>query len=282
MGMTATRQILDFLNPHPITAEVVQRRALALCQPVDIALLSCNRRRITEASIRAIRARTTTPHRLIVLDNGSVDESADLVRDLYAEGLIDAFLISDDNNGVHWGFNRLLDTVTSDPYICTDNDIIPPVPVDGVDWLARLLALAERHPEYAAIACRPHVMIGDNVKRMFADAPEIVERDHVGAVLRLMRTSAVRDVGGWRKVKQASRNNEEWYICGRLRKAGWRVGYARDLPIIHLFGEGDDEDPWGYPLDVEHGHRDRWPPVNHYGWQRMGIDWETCEPEEDE
>jgi GT2 family glycosyltransferase len=247
---------------------------------IHICMLTCNRRRITETSIRAIRTRTTTPHRLLVLDNGSVDGSADLVKALAAEGLVDGYELSPDNNGVHWGFNRLLELASSPLYVCTDNDIIPPVPKDGVDWLARLLALAERNLEFAAIACRPHVMIGDNADRMFADAPEIVQRDHVGAVLRLMRTDLVREVGGWRKVRQASRNNEEWYICGRLRKAGHRVGYARDVRVIHLFGEGDDEDPWGYPLGVEHGHKDRWPPVNHYGWERMRIDWETCEPEE--
>lgn len=250
--------------------------------PIDICLLSCNRRRITETSIYAIQTRTTTPYRLRVLDNGSVDGSDELIKDLALGGLIDEFYLSPENNGVHWGFNFLLGMVQSDPYICTDNDIIPPVPVDGRDWLARLLDLGERYPDYAAIACRPHIMIGDNVNRMFADAPEIVQRDHVGAVLRLMRPSLVREVGGWKDVRHPSRNNEEWHICGLLRKAGHEVGYSRDLRIIHLWGEGDEEDPWGYPLGVEHGHVDRWPPVNRYGWERLGIDWETCLPQEDQ
>ena len=271
------------IDVHPIS--FTDPRIQELRQPIDIALLSCNRRRITEASIRAIQERTTTPHRLLVLDNGSVDGSDDLIKALAAEGLVDGYELSADNNGVHWGFNCLLDWAQSDPYICTDNDIIPPVPVDGRDWLSRLLDLAQRHPDYAAIACRPHVMIGDNVKRMFADAPEVVQRGHVGAVLRLMRPGLVREAGGWKKIKQASRNNEEWHICGKLRKAGYKVGYARDLRIIHLFGEpeySEDEDPWGYPHGVEHGHKDRWPPVNHFNWRKMRIDWETCEPEEGE
>lgn len=281
MTLTATRQLLDSLNPHPITAAAVRAHALQLRLPIDICLLSCNRRRITEASIRAIHERTTTPHRLLVLDNGSVDGSDELIKALAAEKLVDGYELSPDNNGVHWGFNRLLERVESDPYICTDNDIIPPAPVDGRDWLSRLLDLDERHPEFAAIACRPHIMIGDNVNRMFADAPEVVQRGHVGAVLRLMRPALVREVGGWKDVKHPSRNNEEWHICGLLRKAGWKVGYSRDIRIIHLWGQGDDEDPWGYPPGIEHGHVDRWPPVNRYGWERLGIDWETCMPEED-
>jgi glycosyltransferase involved in cell wall biosynthesis len=245
---------------------------------IDIAMLTCNRARITEISIREIAARTVTPYRLHVVDNGSVDGTRDVLTDLWGDGLIHSIGLSDENNGVHWGFNELLKMATGPFYVCTDPDIVPPSPTEDGDWLARLLALTATHPGYAAIACRPHVMIGDNVERMFAGAPEVVQRDHVGAVLRLMRTAEVRNVGGWRKVKHPSRNNEEWYICGQLRKAGWAVGYARDIPVIHLFGDpGHGEDPWGYPQGVEHGHKDRWPPVNHYSWERMGIGWETCQ-----
>lgn len=246
---------------------------------IDICMLTCNRARITDISIREIAARTTTPYKLHVLDNGSEDGTPDLLTDLWKEGLVHHLTFSNTNYGVHWGFNRLLEMVTGPLYICTDPDIVPPSPTDEGDWLARLLALMERNPEYAAIACRPHVMIGDNAAAMFADSPPVRERGHVGAVLRLMRANEVRGVGGWRRVRQPSRNNEEWYICGQLHKADWKVGYARDIQCIHLWGDADyGEDPWGYPLGVEHGHKDRWPPVNHYSWERMGIDWESCMP----
>ena len=33
---------------------------------------------------------------------------------------------------------------------------------------------------------------------MFDNSPEILNRDHAGSVLRLMRTEAVRRVGGWK------------------------------------------------------------------------------------
>lgn len=247
---------------------------------IDIAMLSCNRKRITRTSIEEIKKRTILSHKLTVLDNGSQDGSADMLLDMWRDGIVDHVVFSNENNGVHWGFNRLLELITGSLYICTDNDIVPPYPVDGCDWLMQLLALMMEYYDdgYTAIACRPHVMIGDNVKKMFTDSPPVRERGHVGAVLRLMRTEAVREVGGWKRDIRPSRNNEEWYICGKLRKAGWKVGYARDIRVIHLFGEGEDEDPWGYPLDVEHGHVERWPPVNHYNWERMGIDWEKCLP----
>ena len=247
---------------------------------IDIVMLTCNRARITEVCIRELNERTTSPHYLTVLDNGSQDNTPDVLTGLLEEGLIDRLIFSPKNKGVHWGFTRLLERVKSKPwYVCTDNDIIPESPNLEGDWLEKLIAVAERHPEFAAVAVRPHILIGEHGS-LFEGAPEIRERGHCGAVLRLMKTCLVRKVGGWRKVEQPSRNNEERYICGQLRREGYKVGYARDVRAIHLFGEEElGEDPWGYPQGVEHGHREIWPPVNHFSWQRCRIDWLTCKDE---
>jgi GT2 family glycosyltransferase len=241
-------------------------------------MLSCNRLRVTRTAIEEIVARTTTPYRLTVLDNGSTDGSGEMLHGLWQDRAINNLMRHKDNNGVHWGHNWLLDQVQTPLYICADNDLIPQSPIDGVDWLALLLGVMERHPDYAAIACRPHVMIGDSVVKMFADAPEVVERGHIGAHLRLMRTEAVRATGGWQRQVRPSRNHEEKWICKRLKQDGWKVGYARDVRCIHLFGEPElGEDSWGYSAGTYHeGHTDRWPPVHHFQWDRQGVDWETC------
>ena len=119
---------------------------------------------------------------------------------------------------------------------------------------------------------------------MFKDSPPVKLRGHVGAHLRLMVTSHVRKAGGWKREKRPARNHEEKTICGRLKKLGWSVGYARDVRAIHLFGEKDEgEDPWGYPESHDHkarGHRDIWPPVDVFQWHKKGIDWETCKRED--
>jgi glycosyltransferase involved in cell wall biosynthesis len=246
---------------------------------IDIAMLTCNRRRITKLAIHELKLRTTTPHRLIVVDNGSTDGTPQMLHELKSMGLVDVVLELEDNHGVHWGHNTLLNMVTSEPYyISADNDLIPASPVDGVDWLARLIHLAQRFPEYGAIACRPHVLIGEG-GNLFNGAPEIKERGHVGAHLRIMQTQAVRDTGGWQREKRPSRNHEERWICGKLREAGFVVGYSRDIRCIHLFGDDTlGEDPWGYTHGTYHeGHREIWPPVNRFSWDRQGIDWETCE-----
>jgi GT2 family glycosyltransferase len=295
---------------------------------IDIVMLSCNRARLTGISIQEIAKRTTTPYHLTVVDNGSIDESPEILSHLRDAGLIHRLVLSEENTGVHWGFNQLLEMVESSPYyICTDADLIPCVPIDRKDWLYRLIILMERSPDYGAIACRPHILIGEPANR-FDNCPEIREMSHIGAHLRIMDTELVREVGGWKKSKAPSRNNEDWFIGGRIRKAGRKVGYSRDIRCIHQFGDREQgEDPWGYPvltLPVEndipirdllllhepfpgirvevfvdgklekdhkvvvtpsheivvrvfHGHVPRWPPVDHYSWNRQGIDWETCE-----
>jgi hypothetical protein len=246
---------------------------------IDIAMPVCNRGRITEIVIRELRIRTTTPHRLIVLNNGSDKETSDMLLELKREGLIDSLGFSPTNGGIHYAHNGLLAKVKSSLYVSTDNDLFPAVPDESGDWLARLVDLIGNNQEYAAIACRPHVLIGEG-GNLFDGSPEIKERAHVGAHLRIMRTDLVRESGGWSKEIRASRNNEEKWICGALKKLGHKVGYARDIRCIHLFGESDlGEDSWGYKASMkpeDHGHREIWPPAHHFSWDRMGIDWYTC------
>jgi GT2 family glycosyltransferase len=154
---------------------------------IDIAMLSCNKARLTRTSIEEIARRTQTPYRLLVLDNGSVDGSremllgAQLLRAMpNGKGWQDKAILALENKGVHWGHNRLLDKVESGPfYVCTDSDIVPQL--SDPDWLAQLIDLADRHPEYASISCRIHAFIGDSAQAMFKDAPEVVERGWMGA-----------------------------------------------------------------------------------------------------
>lgn len=246
---------------------------------IDICMLTCNRARITVQAITELHRRTTTPHRLIVLDNGSEDETPIALARLQMAGMIHRLEFSNENYGVHWGHNQLLEMAESSLYISADNDLIPQSLIDGEDWLAKLVRLMEARPDYAAIACRPHILIGQHGS-LFDGAPEVKEMSHVGAHLRLMRAEAVREVGGWRDHQNPGRNDEEKWICGRLRTAGWKVGYARDVRCIHLFGDlTKNEDDWGYPATSDHkarGHRDMWPMPATFQWDRVGIDWESC------
>lgn len=245
----------------------------------DIAVLACNRHRLTKICLEEIIMRTVSYCRLVVCDNGSSDGTDEVVISMYKNHLINEIILMSENTGVHWGHNTLLDSVQSELYVSTDADLVPMVP-DDKDWLEKLVDLMHDYPDYGAIACLPHAMIGDNPKKWEHDG-RIAERRWVGAHLRIMRTDLVKQVGGWQKHKRPSRNDEERWICSKITEAGYKVGYAMNVRCIHLFGsEEHGEDPWGYPEEMtpeEHGHREIWPPPNYSSWERLGVDWETCQ-----
>lgn len=226
----------------------------------DLHLVSWNRSKMTELVIRTIH-RNTKPEnfRLVVLDNGSDEETVEMLKRLHDNGLIDELKLFPENFGLEQARQWMLENCTDSEYfICVDNDCLPPYPhPDGKDWTEKLVDLMKKNPGYAAISCRTFPMIGSG--NIFEEADrlgeEIVEFPHPGGSLRIMRTQAVRDVGGWDRGAEG-RGSEETYICGKLREVGWQTGFAVGIPTLHLFGL-KDTDFWGYdktlkPEDTGH------------------------------
>lgn len=222
---------------------------------ISIVMTSYLRLRYTEQSIKYLRERTTSPFRLIVVDNGSDQPTQNALYNAKKAGFIDELVLLKDNYGIHAAKNIGLSLVHGhDFYVDTDNDIF--VPHLSPDWLTRLYEIMCKHPDFGAIACQPQTFIG-GIGKGWQDE-EVFETGHVGAVMRMMRVDAVKKAGGWEKTWDAKRNHEEHYICGKLKEQGLRVGYAQDLICFHPFhSEGTDR--WGYPAHMkpeDHGHRD--------------------------
>ena len=187
-------------------------------------------------------------------------------------GFIDHLIILERNYGIHMAKNYGLAFVrtTFRYYIDTDNDIL--VPDLEPDWLSRLVTLMDNNPEYGAIALQPQIMVGRGP--VPETAPEVCPISHIGAYMRIMRIDLVKKVGGWKKIYNAKRNDEEKTICSKIYKEGFKVGVARDLRCWHLFGKN-----WGYPEDLkpeDHGHRPVWPPPEHY--DKVRVDPKTWQP----
>lgn len=238
-----------------------------MSEQIDIVMVTFNRLEYTRKAIEHIKARTTTPHRLIVVDNGSTDGTMEY---LTTRDLVDEYVLGMSNRGIHWAQNTGLAKVESRYYVSTDNDCLCPKLIP--DWLSQLAELLDRHKDIAAISCRPQVMVGSQ-GGMFAGCGEIKEVSHAGASLRMMRTSAVRFAGGWEKTTNPGRNHEERWIAARLREIGYRVGYSRDVRCWHQFGEN-----WGYkdiPIET-HGHNPIYPPPEAY--DKIKVDPKTWEP----
>lgn len=167
-----------------------------------------------------------------------------------------------DNIGLEAARQKLLKNTNSEYFVCIDNDCLPPPIEDGVDWLEKMVGLMEKYPGFGAISMRTQVMIGTG--NIFEEADrvgdDIVEFPHPGGSFRIMRTEAVRSVGGWDRGAEG-RGAEERYIGEKLNKAGYRTAFATNIRCLHLFGlRGENgTDRWGYDASYkpeDTGHSD--------------------------
>ena len=231
---------------------------------IDLHLVSWNRPKMTELVVNTIYKNTKREnYRLVVLDNGSEMETVKMLFDLQDNGLIDEVFSQSDNKGLEWARQYLLENSTYSPYfVCVDNDCLPPPIKDNQDWLESLVELMQKYEDYAAISMRTQVMIGTG--NIFEDADnngdDIVDFPHPGGSFRIMKTFAVKEVGGWDR-KAQGRGAEERYICGKLRENGYKTAFATDVQCLHLFGTRGDNptDRWGYQAELEPeatGHSD--------------------------
>lgn len=227
----------------------------------DLHLISWNRPKMTELVIKTIRRNTDEgTYRLVVLDNASDESTIEMLEEMADSGLIDEFISIKTNLGLEAARNLLLKNCTqSDYFVCIDNDCLPPKRFKGKDWLTRMIELMERYEDYAAISQRTQVMIGTGDPFVEADevGDEILDFPWPGGSFRIMNTKLVYFVGGWDR-ESLGRGQEEKYICGKLRNAGFKTAFATQIKCLHLFGL-KDTDRWGYDKDFkpeDTGHSD--------------------------
>ena len=237
---------------------------------IKLHLVSWNRPKMTELVIKTIK-RNTTPgsYKLIVWDNGSDQETVDMLKRLEGE-YIHQVIYNPENVGLERARQELLYTTleNGDKYIvCIDNDCLPPEVDEGKDWFDKLLELMERHPDFAAISMRTQVMIGTGNIFEHADmnGDDIVEFPHPGGSFRIMDVVPLLGVGGWAR-ESGGRGAEERYIGGKLNEAGYRTAFATNIQCLHLFGTRDENgtDRWGYDKDLkpeDTGHSDIFHPA---------------------
>lgn len=233
---------------------------------MDILITTYFRLEFTKKVIQAIMDRTMPFYRLVIVDNGSTDGTREYLQDLQKQypAFVKKIILLDKNEGLQRAKNLGMEYVDSKYFVNTDNDCIPPKL--SPDWLRQLEGLMDKYPEFAAISLRPQILVG--VGPIFRDAAEVVENNVAGGSFRIMRTDLVKQVGAW--TDEFENRQEEWNICTKLRNAGHKVGYARDLFCYHMFGDGN----WGYDKNTKHYHN----PASEVYAKDEEYDPETCIP----
>jgi GT2 family glycosyltransferase len=216
---------------------------------IDIFVTAYLREHFTNKTLKYLYERTHTPYRLWLIDYG-LNQSV-WKKWKNKPKFVDKFQLikSSENLGIHAAWNITLALATEKYFVTSDNDIY--VPDLKPDWLSQMIQFMEERPDYGAISMHPHIFVGAagiDPK----DPEDVKERNMCGAVMRIMRTEAVRKAGGWENVIRHGRNHEERTICSRLQTAGYKVGICSRIRAYHPFG-----DNWGYPADFtpeQQGH----------------------------
>lgn len=216
---------------------------------VDVGIVSWNTRDLTlDAIDRVLAASPDVDLRVLVRDNGSVDGTADAVRDRFPDAVLDV----GENVGFARGVNALLDRSDA-PWFVTLNSDAWPEP----GALRRLVEVAQAHPRTAAVA--PTLLRPDGTpEQAVHDMPSLrgaaraalrrtpppagpVVGWAVGAAL-LLRRSSVDELGGLDPSLFMYAEDLEW--CWRATRAGWEVRSAPEAVVRHV-GNASGRQRWG-------------------------------------
>ena len=195
-------------------------------EPIDIVMLTHDRLDHLERAVDALEARTPEPYRLTIVDNASGPATYETGSPRTAHRF--AQLILRDTNEHVPALRHGIAATTSDPFVVTDPDVV--VPDLEPSWLARMLDLLERHPDFGLIALGldpsnrppPHVLEPEHIEPGTLVDDEIVEA-HVGTIFQFIRRDAL--VVPYRS---------DGHACTAVQRAGYRRGWSPHIRGLHL------------------------------------------------
>ena len=258
-------------NPHGNPAgNVLTGAGIRSGESVTLIVVNHNGGTLLRQCLEGVARQTCLPARIVVVDNASRDDSVTVARRCVADDpvLADRVVWQElpQNVGFAAGNNRAITGCETEFVALLNPDAVP-----RPEWLAGLLAAADRHPEAAAFGSRqmqsgsPDVLdgIGDILHigglawrarhGCRIEAADLEEREIFSpcAAAALYRRAAVVEVGGF----------DEDFFCYfedvdlgyRLRLAGHRAVYVPDAVVEHVGGASAGGRSGAFA--AYHGHR---------------------------
>src|SRR3984957_18052076 len=220
---------------------------------IDVVIVAYGRYELTSSCLRHLAAQSID-HHVILVDNGSTDDSADRIRSEWPEVQMERFA---DNRGFAEACNRGVAAGQREIVVLLNND------VDGrPDCPERLVAPLQRSPEVGAVAAlmlqpgerlidsaglTADVTLGGFPRLQGLDVAEATRERPILAgpagTAAAYRRVAWEQVGGLDETIFAYM--EDFDLALRLRSAGWEAVFAKDAVGVHLGS-------------ATHGHRSAW------------------------
>jgi len=131
--------------------KIITKGDYIIDKPIDIILITCNRLEITKQTITDFYERLKTPFNLIVVDDMSIDGTAEYLKEEKEKGRIKV-LESLNNSNICQAYNKGFEFVESDFFITAQDDITPPDLEPDV--IQQLIDLMIKYPNHGGIGLR--------------------------------------------------------------------------------------------------------------------------------
>jgi glycosyltransferase involved in cell wall biosynthesis len=158
---------------------------------VTVGIPTFNRSKMLVESIRSVLAQSYKEFQLVVSDNASTDDTADVVRSFGDERIV--YSRSESNIGLTPNFNRVIE-LSRTPYVAilSDDDLLYP------DYLRSTVAALESHPNVGVVHTGFDLIDGEG--RVFERAKMLLETSDIFTVER-----------GTQFLERSMR--QDWVIC---------------------------------------------------------------------
>lgn len=206
----------------------------------SIMMVTYNRLELTKETIQNIFNNTKYPYNLVVVDNGSTDDTIEWLLSLSnATDTIDALknitiYPNQENKGIAIGRNQTLalaSVTDTDWFVTMDNDVWVP---EG--WLTKCIDVLKVNRQYGGIGVNMENTVYPIVKKagqVFQDKP----RGNLGTACMVFNRSLHKMLGffNYRDYKFYAHEDADWGM--RTRVLGLKLGYIQEMGK-HL-GEGE-------------------------------------------
>lgn len=218
---------------------------------IGIVICNYNKKDDVLACIQSVLESKFQDYDIYVVDNASVDGSAEAISNTYGEQV--TLLVNQENLGGSGGFNTGLRAAFQKGYpylMCVDNDAL----LDE-NAVGNLLAFLQEHPETGIAAAKIYHREAPDYVQQFGQKidfenfctdvtylnayedgsmPEYVYTDAVAACALMIRRSVIEKIGFMPEENFLYWDDTEWcYLCNR---AGWKVASVGNAMALHAMG----------------------------------------------
>ncbi|WP_269524316.1 glycosyltransferase family 2 protein [Coraliomargarita parva] len=183
---------------------------------LSICILSYNRRQELNTTLRLLASNVTLQHQIVVVENGSTDGSATMVRSEFPE--VDLVELTE-NMGAP-ALNKGFEISKGDYILVLDDDSHPE------KGLNEAIEFLDNNPDVGALAL--HIVGGSYRIKSKRHLEEIMGYIGCGVIFR---SSTIQDAGGYPPWIFLYAN--EWEHAIRIRQSGYSIRYFDTCSIVH-------------------------------------------------